>query len=72
MNAVIPPEDLKVETLRRDQRGGQHVGVEPCDVKVTHLPTGITATVGCCRSQYRNRNIAVRMIESAITDHDLR
>jgi protein subunit release factor A len=69
---VIPAEDLKVETLRRDHRGGQHVGVEPCDVKVTHVPTGITATVGYSRSQVRNRNIAVRMIESALTDPDLR
>jgi len=40
-------------------------------VKVTHLPTGITAVVGFCRSQYRNRNVAVRMIEAAITDPDL-
>lgn len=69
---MIPPEDLKVETLRRDQRGGQHVGVDPCDVKVTHVPTGISATVGYSRSQARNRNIAIRMIESAITDPELR
>lgn len=69
---MIPADDLKVEVLRRDQRGGQHVGVDPCDVKVTHVPTGITATVGFSRSQYRNRNVAVRMIESAITDPDLK
>lgn len=69
---MIPSDDLKVELLRRDRRGGQHVGSDPCDVKVTHIPTGITATVGYCRSQHRNRNVAVRMIESAITDPDLK
>ncbi len=69
---MIPAADLKVEILRFDQRGGQHVGAEPCDIKVTHLPTGITATVGFSRSQYRNRNVAMRMIESAITDPDLK
>lgn len=69
---MIPVEDLKVEVLRQDHRGGQHVGVDPCDVKVTHLPTGISATVGFSRSQYRNRNVAMRMIESAITDPDLK
>lgn len=68
---VIPPEDLKVETISPHSKGGQHVGVTICDVKVTHLPTGITAVVGFCRSQYRNRNVAVRMIEAAITDPDL-
>jgi protein subunit release factor A len=67
---MIPEAELKVETLRRDQRGGQHVGTDPCDVRVTHIPTGITATVGCCRSQYRNRNIAVEMIEAALTHAD--
>ena len=68
---MIPPEQLQTETLRKDRRGGQHVGADPVDVKVTHIPTGITATVGCCRAQHRNRNIAIRMIESALTDPDL-
>lgn len=70
--AAIPPEDIKVETLRQPSKGGQHVGVPPCDVRVTHIPTGITATVGFCRSQYRNRIVAVNMIEAAITDPELR
>lgn len=65
---MIPTEELKTETLRRDQRGGQHVGSDPCDVKVTHIPTGISATVGCCRAQHRNRSIAIRMIELALDD----
>jgi protein subunit release factor A len=67
---MIPPEELRIEVLRRDKRGGQHVGVEPSDIKVTHIPTGISATVGCCRSQFRNRNIAVEMIEAALTHQD--
>lgn len=68
---MIPPEDLKIETLYHPRRGGQHVGSDPHDVKVTHLPTGITATVGVCRSQYRNRMIAVGMIEAALTDPEM-
>ena len=69
---MIAPEDIKVELLRRPLKGGQHVGVDPCDVKVTHLPTGITATVGFCRSQYRNRCVAIGMIEAALTDPEMR
>lgn len=69
---MIPDSDIKVETLRQPSKGGQHVGVDPCDVKVTHIPTGITATVGFCRSQYRNAKVAVRMIEAALTDPEMR
>lgn len=69
---MIPPEDIQVEALRKPSKGGQHVGDTTCDVKVTHLPTGITATVGFCRSQYRNRIVAVNMIEAALTDPDLK
>ncbi|WBT40182.1 peptide chain release factor-like protein [Hyphomicrobium sp. DMF-1] len=72
MPALLREEDLKVETLRKPSMGGQHVGVDPCDVKVTHIPTGITATVGFCRSQHRNRIVAVGMIEAALTDPEFR
>lgn len=69
---MIPSEELQIEVVRKDRRGGQHVGTDSGIVKVTHIPTGIAASVGYSRSQYRNRNIAVRMIESALTDPDLK
>lgn len=49
------------------ERGGQHVGSGPSGVKVTHLPTGITATCEAGRSQHINRMIAMDMILSAVT-----
>ena len=64
---LIPKDDLKFEVLRQDQRGGQHVGTDPCDIRVTHVPTGIIATCGFSNSQHRNRSIALEMIEAALT-----
>lgn len=43
--------------------GGQHVGVVRTAIKVTHLPTGLIAISECERSQLKNKNIAMGMIE---------
>lgn len=67
---MIPPEDLEVE-LYPERRGGQHAGMT-YGVKVTHLPTGTIAIVQSQRSQHKNRTIAQRMIESALTDPEFR
>lgn len=66
---MISAEDLKVETWPIegiDRRGGQHAGVSP-GVRVTHVPTGIMAYVSTDNSQFRNREIALDMILTAIT-----
>lgn len=65
---MIDPDQLKVETWpKRESRGGQHVGTGPSGVKVTHIPSGVEAFVEIGRSQHINREIAVSMIEAAIT-----
>ena len=65
---MLDTADLKVEIVRpRGQReGGQHVGTAS-GVRVTHLPSGIEAYVEIGRSQMINREIAINMIEAAIT-----
>ena len=59
-------EDLKVEVVRRHPLGGQHVGTDP-GVRVTHLPSGLTAECQTERSQHRNRQIALDMILGGLT-----
>lgn len=61
----IRDEDLKVEALTRPP-GGQHVGSES-GIKVTHLPTGLTAICRTERSQHRNRSIALDMLLGGLT-----
>jgi protein subunit release factor A len=63
----IPHEELKLELWPPRQKGGQHVGGGPNGVKVTHLPTGIEATVDCARSQHINKLLAMEMVLAAIT-----
>lgn len=68
---MIRPEDLRWSPYPAERKGGQQVGW-PSGVQVEHLPTGIIAIVQTDRSQHRNREIALHMIESALTDPKFR
>ncbi len=63
-------EDLKVELLTRP-RGGQHVGTDT-GIRVTHLPTGLTAECKNDRSQHRNRLVALDMLLGGLTSPHFR
>lgn len=62
---MIPDEDLEVKALPDPNYnyGGQHAGSPINPIQVTHIPSGITATVQCARSQHKNRLIALAMVE---------
>ena len=47
--------------------GGQHAGSPATEIRVTHIPTGLIAQCGACRSQHKNKAIAIEMIEAALT-----
>lgn len=66
---MIPPEELSASTYSPGPPGGQQAGTAT-GVRLEHLPTGTIAIVQTSRSQHRNRQIAERMIESALTDPD--
>ena len=68
---MIPYEELEIEAVVVEPRGGQHVGYTSAPVRVTHMPTGISATVEM-RSQHRSRQLAIEMIECAITSPNFR
>ena len=64
---MIPQQDLLISPYDPRPPGGQRVGVTN-GVRVEHMPTGTIAIVMTSRSQHRNKGIAVRMIEAALTD----
>lgn len=65
---MIDAADIKIEAWPpRTDRGGQHVGTGPSGIKITHIPSGIEACVSIGRSQFTNREIAMNMIEAALT-----
>lgn len=64
----INPDDLAIATQHPVPLGGQHVGVIPRGVRVTHLPTGLTASCATERSQLKNRDVAISMIEWGLSE----
>lgn len=64
---MIQNDELLIEVWPYGpSRGGQHVGVHN-GVKVTHLPSNLIAVSESATSQHKNKEIAIEMIETALT-----
>jgi len=64
----INPEDLKVETFRSSGPGGQHMQKTSSAVRVTHLPSGLTAGCQSQRSQHQNKESALRILYTRLLE----
>ncbi len=62
----INEDDLRVDTFRSSGPGGQHVNKRESAVRVTHLPTGITASSQNERLQGENKKTAIRILKAKL------